>query len=127
MIAPMSGGVLVVDDDALFRSLARRMLLAEGLDVVGEAQSVATAIAAAHALRPDAVLVDVGLPDGDGVALARELTALPWRPRVLLTSSDPQAASEHAVRAAGAGGFVPKDDLPNAPLERLLSTPRCGS
>jgi len=121
MIAPMPGGVLVVDDDELFRGLARRMLLAEGLDVVGEAESVATAMAAAHALRPDAVLVDVGLPDGDGVELARELTGLPWRPRVILTSTDPQAASLRAVRASGAGAFVPKDELPNAPLGRLLT------
>jgi CheY-like chemotaxis protein len=121
MIAPMPCGVLVVDDDEPFRGLARRMLLAEGLVVVGEADSVATAVAAAHALRPEAMLVDVGLPDGDGVALARELTGLPWRPRVVLTSTDPQAASEHAVRAAGAGAFVPKDQLPNAPLRQLLS------
>jgi DNA-binding NarL/FixJ family response regulator len=118
----MSTAVLVVDDDPLFRALARRTLLAEGLLVLGEAESVATAMAAAHALRPDAVLVDVGLPDGDGVALARALTALPWRPRVVLISTDPDAASLDDVRASGAHAFVAKDDLPNAPLERLLTT-----
>jgi DNA-binding NarL/FixJ family response regulator len=121
MIAPMSGMILIVDDDPAFRSLARRTLRAEGLIVVGEAESVAAAIAAAHELRPDAVLVDVGLPDGDGVALARELTALPWRPRVVLTSTDPEAASPDEVRASGAGAFVAKDDLPNAPLVYLLA------
>lgn len=122
MIAPMSGTILVVDDDPVFRDLARRTLVAEGLVVVGEAESVATALAAAHELRPDAVLVDVGLPDGDGVALARELTALPWRPRVVLTSTDPEAATPDDVRASGAGAFVPKDDLPGAPLVRLLAS-----
>jgi DNA-binding NarL/FixJ family response regulator len=121
MIALMSATILVVDDDPVFRSLARRTLLAEGLNVVGEADSVATAMAAAHELRPEAVLVDIGLPDGDGVALARALTALPWRPRVVLTSSDPEAASEDDVRSSGAGAFVPKDDLPNAPLVGLLA------
>ena len=121
MIAPMPGAVLVVDDDPVFRSLARRTLIAEGLVVVGEAGNVAEAMAAAHALRPDAVLVDVGLPDGNGIALARELTALPWRPRVVLTSTDPDAASPDDVRTSGAGAFVPKDELPNAPLERLLA------
>jgi DNA-binding NarL/FixJ family response regulator len=119
----MARAVLVVDDDALFRRLARGVLLAEGLDVVAEAESVATAIAAAHALRPDGALVDIGLPDGDGVSLARALTALPWRLRVVLTSNDPRAASDSDVRASGAGAFIPKDRLPNAPLERLL----CGS
>jgi DNA-binding NarL/FixJ family response regulator len=121
MIASMPGAVLVVDDDPVFRSLARRTLVAEGLVVIGEAGSVAAALAAAHALRPDAVLLDIGLPDGDGVALARELTALPWRPRVVLISSDPDAASPDEVLASGAGAFVAKDDLPNAPLERLMA------
>lgn len=122
MIAAMPWAVLVVDDDPVFRSLARRTLIAGGLVVVGEAESVATAMAAAHALKPDAVLVDIGLPDGDGIALARELTALPWGPRVVLISSDPEAASADDVRASGAGAFVAKDDLPDAPLERLLTT-----
>jgi DNA-binding NarL/FixJ family response regulator len=121
MIATTSGSVLVVDDDPVFRSLARRTLVGDGLVVVGEADSVATAMVAARALRPDAVLVDVGLPDGDGVSLACELTALPWRPRVVLTSTDPDAASPDAVRASGAAAFVAKHDLPNAPLARLLS------
>jgi DNA-binding NarL/FixJ family response regulator len=116
----MACGVLVVDDDPIFRSLARRMLIAEGLVVVGEAESVATAMAAARELKPDAVLADIGLPDGDGIALARELTALPWRPRVVLTSSDPYAATDGDLEASGAGAFVPKDDLPNARLVRLL-------
>jgi DNA-binding NarL/FixJ family response regulator len=121
MIAAMSGSVLVVDDDPVFRSLARRTLTGNGLVVVGEADSVATAMVAANKLRPDAVLVDVGLPDGDGVALAHELSALPWNPRVVLTSTDPDAASADVVRASGAGAFVAKHDLPNAPLARLLS------
>jgi DNA-binding NarL/FixJ family response regulator len=98
------------------------MLLAEGMDVVGEAGSVATALEAAQVLRPDAALVDVGLPDGDGISLARMLTALPWPLRVVLTSSDPQAASDRDLRDSGAGAFVPKDDLPNAPLEQLFNT-----
>lgn len=117
----MPGAVLVVDDDPVFRSLARRTLIAEGLVVVGEAENVTKAMAAAHALRPDAVLVDVGLPDGDGVTLARELTALPWRPRVVLTSTDPDAASLDDVRSSGARAFVAKDDLPNARLRQLLA------
>src|SRR5829696_7941952 len=77
----MAGSVLIVDDDQVFRGLARRMVVAAGLAVVAEASTVAEALAAAGRTRPDAALVDVGLPDGDGVALARELSALPWRPR----------------------------------------------
>jgi DNA-binding NarL/FixJ family response regulator len=119
----MAGGVLVVDDDPAFRALARRLLTAEGLAVVGEAESVASAIASARDLQPDGALVDIRLGEGDGIALAYELSALPWRPRVVLTSTAPDAASADDVRRSGAGAFFPKDQLPNAPLKRLLSKP----
>jgi DNA-binding NarL/FixJ family response regulator len=120
MIAGMSGAVLVVDDDPVFRGLARRILTACGFVVVGEAQTVAEAIEAADRLRPDAALVDVGLPDGDGIALGRRLAALPWSPRVVITSSDPEAATSNDLQQDGVAGFVPKDELPNAPLAELL-------
>jgi DNA-binding NarL/FixJ family response regulator len=120
MMAVMSGSVLIVDDDPAFRRLAGRLLVAYGLAVGGEAGTVAGARDVASSLKPDAVLVDVGLPDGDGIALAQELVALPWRPRVLLTSSDAEAASANDLRRSGAEGFVPKDQLPNAPLRELL-------
>jgi DNA-binding NarL/FixJ family response regulator len=116
----MHPSVLVVDDDPVFRDLVRRLLAAEGLEVVAEAESLAAALDAAHALRPDAVLVDVDLPDGDGLTLANHLSALPWRPRIVLTSTDPDAASPEDLQRSGAGAFVAKHALPNAPLVRLL-------
>jgi DNA-binding NarL/FixJ family response regulator len=112
---------LLVDDDPAFRAIARRMLTAAGLRVIAEADTAAGARAAALELRPDTALVDVGLPDGDGVTLARVLTQLPWRPRVVLTSTDPGAVTPDAVRQSGARGFVPKSELPNAPLGQLLA------
>jgi DNA-binding NarL/FixJ family response regulator len=117
----MSVSVLVVDDDAAFRGLACRMLIAAGLGIAGEAGTVAAATAAALALQPDAALVDVGLPDGDGISLARELAALPWRPRIVLTSTDADAASAEDIRMSGAEIFVPKAELPTVSLERLLA------
>jgi CheY-like chemotaxis protein len=92
--------VLIVDDDAAFRRIARGALAERGYDVVAEAQSVAearTAVAAAH---PDAVLLDVNLPDGNGIALADELSG---SLRVLLTSSE--------EAATGTTPFVPKTEL----------------
>jgi DNA-binding NarL/FixJ family response regulator len=125
MMAGMSGSVLVVDDDPAFRRLAQHMLGACGLGLAGEADTVEAAISAAGALRPDAVLVDVGLPDGDGIALARELAALPWRPRVVLTSTNAEAATPSEVSGSGAAAFVPKDELPTVALDELLgSRPR---
>jgi DNA-binding NarL/FixJ family response regulator len=112
--------VLVVDDDAEFRQLAGRLLAASGLTVVGEADSVAAAVAAAARLEPSAALVDVELPDGDGIALARELAALAWHPRIVLTSINADIATTEEAQRAGARAFVNKADLPNAPLAQLL-------
>jgi DNA-binding NarL/FixJ family response regulator len=124
----VSASVLIVDDDAAFRRLAHRLLTAAGLTVIGEASDAATAIAAANASRPDGVLVDLRLPDRDGLELARELLALDWHPHVLLTSSDDESADlarsdpEEALPFVPkeALPFVPKEDLPNAPLHALL-------
>ena len=105
----------------MFRRVAHRLLAAFDLVVAGEAGTAAAAMSAATRLRPDAILVDVGLPDGDGGALAYQLVALPWRPRVVLTSSDAEAASARDVRDSGAEAFVPKEQLPNAALRLLLA------
>jgi DNA-binding NarL/FixJ family response regulator len=120
MIARMRS-VLLIDDDPAFRSLARRVLRGTELSVVGEADTVASGLAAAIDLRPDVLLVDVGLPDGDGISLGRELAALPWRPRVVLTSIDPDAASPEDLRRSGVDGFAPKAELPGAGLRLLLA------
>jgi DNA-binding NarL/FixJ family response regulator len=113
--------VLIVDDDAVFRGLAARMLRGMGLRVVGEADTVAAAVVAARDLRPDAALVDVGLPDGDGFLLAHRLADLPHRPRVVLTSSNPDAAGPGDAQGSGAVGFLAKSDLPNGRLAQLLA------
>jgi CheY-like chemotaxis protein len=120
----MSGCVLIVDDDAAFRRLANRLMAGAGLTVAGEAADAAAALAIAQATRPDGILVDVGLPDRDGVDVARELAALPWGPRVLLTSSDADAQPDGHGAAARVARlpFVPKQDLPNAGLATLLGS-----
>ena len=118
----MPVSVLVVDDDVRFRGLAARMLRAVGMAVIGEVGTVAAAVQAAALLRPDAILLDVGLPDGDGVTLAAELALLPWKPRILLISSDRDATTSADARFAGAVGFVAKDDLPDSALARLLAS-----
>jgi CheY-like chemotaxis protein len=113
--------VLVIDDDAAFRELAVRMLETMGLSVVGEADTVQAATAAALRLRPQAALVDVVLPDGDGVSLAVELAALPWGPRIVLTSNDAEAVSQALARSSGAAAFIAKEDLPDSRLRALLT------
>jgi DNA-binding NarL/FixJ family response regulator len=119
-MSAMAWSVLVVDDDASFRALATRTLRALGYAVVGEAATCEEAVERALALRPDAALVDVGLPDGDGFELAQRFAALSRPPRVVLISSDSDAANEAVARRMGAAGFVPKDELLGASLRDLI-------
>ncbi|HWX51695.1 MAG TPA: response regulator [Solirubrobacteraceae bacterium] len=119
----MGHSILVVDDDPMFLSLATRILAQAGLEVVATAGDAAGAVGAANATRPAAVLVDVGLPDRAGVDLAYELAALPWRPRVVLTSTDSDAG--YAVEAPEGQQklpFIPKDELANGRLPGLLAS-----
>jgi DNA-binding response OmpR family regulator len=116
----MAGPVLIVDDDPPFLSLAARILKDLGIGKVVTAEDAATAIRAANTTRPTAALVDIGLPDRNGIDLAHELAGLPWRPRVVLTSTD-----RDAVSAIGSDGrsplpFVSKEELATAPLRRML-------
>jgi CheY-like chemotaxis protein len=120
MIGSEIRSVLVVDDDPVFRELAGRLLAASGLTVIAEADSVAAALEAVVQRNFSAMLVDVGLPDGDGVTLAGQLAALPWRPRIVLTSTDGDITTTGEARLVGARAFVNKTELPNAPLAQLL-------
>lgn len=79
--------VLIVDDHPSFRASARRLLEAEGFDVVGEAADGHEAIAATLAPQPDLVLLDVQLPDLDGFEVAGRLAAMRLPSAVVLTSS----------------------------------------
>ena len=86
------------------------------------ADSAGAGLSAARGIKPDAILVDVMLPDRDGVDLACDLAALPWRPRVLLTSVSDEIAGGAGVDRSGAVDFIPKDALGKAPLELILGT-----
>jgi DNA-binding NarL/FixJ family response regulator len=112
--------ILIVDDDPSFRSSARALLAVRGYEVVAEADCGDEGLALASAICPDAVLLDVNLPDGDGLAMAARLTAA-GGPRVLLTSSDPTVAPDDLVRTSGAVGFVAKEDLADAALDTYLT------
>lgn len=87
----MNRSVLIVDDDPAFLGLVARILSDIGVESVRTAPDASQALLVVEHDRPDAVLVDIGLPDRDGTDLAYELSALPWRPRVVLTSSDSEA------------------------------------
>jgi DNA-binding NarL/FixJ family response regulator len=114
--------VLIVDDHPSFRTTARRLLEAEGFDVVGEAESGESAIEAVARLHPDVVLLDVQLPDMDGFDVALRLGTNGHRPAIVLTSSRDVSEFGDLVERSGARGFVPKDELSGGRLAALLPT-----
>ena len=103
--------VLIIDDDPAFRAAIASVLTGRGYEIAGEANSVADARMAITRLRPDAVLMDVNLPDGNGLSFAADLPPTDPVPRVLLTSSDAKAAPHRLIERAGAAGFIPKTEL----------------
>jgi DNA-binding NarL/FixJ family response regulator len=113
--------VLIVDDHPSFRASARRLLEAEGFEVIGEAGDGQTAIAAAQRLQPDLVLLDVQLPDLNGFEVAARLAALGLPSEVVLTSSRNPAEYGRLVTDATVRGFVPKAELSGAVLTGLLT------
>jgi DNA-binding NarL/FixJ family response regulator len=115
----LPGLVLIVDDAALFRDVARELLERRGYKVVGEAGTAAAAIEMAERLAPDAALVDIRLPDGDGFALAAALVDARPGLAVLLTSADRVPPDPAGVRASGARGFVLKSRLAAADLAQF--------
>ena len=112
--------VLIVDDHAGFRGLARRILEEGGFDVVGEARDAAEALREARSLEPDLVLLDIHLPDGDGYQVSSELTGDPHPPAVVLTSTHEPDDVIPAVEASGARGFVPKHRLESRTVASFL-------
>ena len=96
--------VLIVDDDHAFQRTAAEALAGRGYDIVGSVGTLADARRAVGELRPDAVLLDINLPDGSGLTFAEELDGSRPDLRVLVTSSD-------AASGTGRADFVAKTDL----------------
>jgi DNA-binding NarL/FixJ family response regulator len=114
----MSLGVLIVDDQALVRAGFRMILEAEeDMEVVGEAADGREAVAEARRLRPDVVLMDVRMPDVDGIEATRRLLGDGADAKVvMLTTFDMDEYVYDALRA-GASGFLLKD----VPPEQLVA------
>jgi DNA-binding NarL/FixJ family response regulator len=107
--------IVIADDQELVRYGMRLVLEAdEGLEVVGEAEDGAIAVAAAERLRPDVVLMDVRMPGMDGIEATRRITEMLPETRILvLTTYDLDDYAFGALRA-GASGFLLKDTRPAA-------------
>jgi DNA-binding NarL/FixJ family response regulator len=115
--------ILIIDDHSTFRVQARAILEADGFSVVGEAADGSSGLAAARSLRPDLVLLDIGLPDVEGFEVARALAIDGPPPFVVLTSSRDASAYGPRLSSSRVLGFVPKDELSGAAIRALTDGP----
>jgi DNA-binding NarL/FixJ family response regulator len=106
----MTVRIVIADDQVLVRTGLRTILdNAGGFDIVGEAADGHEAVKHARALRPDVVLMDVRMPNLDGIAATRQIRAAPDAPRVLVLTTFDLDEYVYAGLRAGASGFLLKD------------------
>ena len=116
----MARTVLIVDDHAPFRALARAVLPMEGFEVVGEAADARSALEAVGRLRPSVVVLDIQLPDLDGFEVARQLAQAGDPPAIVLVSSRDSSTYRRRLVESPARGFIPKSDLSGAAVAALV-------
>lgn len=112
--------VMIVDDHEIVRFALRGVLEAEaGIEVAGEAACGIQAVESFAAIAPDVILLDLHLPDMDGVDVCGLLTTGPNAPRVLVLTSYDDDAEIFGALDAGASGYLMKDVSPSALVEAI--------
>jgi CheY-like chemotaxis protein len=113
---------LIVDDSDAFLETASALLEREGVTVAGVASSTAEALRQAHALRPDVILVDIGLGDESGFDLARLLVRdrQGGSAKVILISTRDEADYAELIAESPAAGFLAKSELSARGISRIL-------
>jgi CheY-like chemotaxis protein len=116
----MSLRCLLVDDSDAFLETASLLLEREGLTVVGVASSIAEALRHARALRPDVILIDIGLGTESGFTLARLLARDNQDTDVILISAGAEADYTELIAESPAAGFLAKSELSASRIGQIL-------
>jgi DNA-binding NarL/FixJ family response regulator len=112
--------VLIADDHPVVRQGLRTFLgVQDDIEVVGEASGGAEVVTRAETLSPDVILLDLKMPDGDGLTALRELRERGVTSRVLVLTSAPEPARVLPVIRAGAAGYLYKDVDPHALVQAI--------
>jgi CheY-like chemotaxis protein len=117
---------LLVDDNDAFLEAATVLLQREGMTVVGVASNSAEALRQAHALRPDIILVDIGLGEESGFDLARLLAqdGQSSDAEVILISARAETDYAELIAESPAAGFLVKPELSARAIDRILGRTR---
>ncbi len=111
--------VVLVDDDKRFRTVARRSLEAEGVEVLAEITHGEDAVEAVEDCYPDVVLIDIRMPGIDGVEVARRLRGKAGAAVVILISTIGDLDGRRLAEGCAAG-YIPKDELSLAAITEFL-------
>ena len=118
-----SGGVhlrcLLVDDNDAFLRAASVLLEGEGMTVAGVASTIAEALLQIEALRPDVILIDIGLGDESGFDLARRVAGNGADATVIMISTRAEADYAELIAESPAAGFLAKTELSAQGIDRL--------
>lgn len=118
---PCALRVLVADDSDLFRHSLQDVLAGESrIELVGEACNGEEAVALAESLRPDLILMDVEMPVLDGFGAARAIRSARPEARIVVVSGWTDEGRRREARAAGAVGYLSKDELTGEPADAIL-------
>jgi two-component system, NarL family, nitrate/nitrite response regulator NarL len=131
MLRPMPVRLLIVDDNERFLAASRAALQRQGLEVIAVARSLAEGLLRAQLLRPDLVLVDIGLGEDSGFELVRQLASDDDTAdlNVILISTQSEDDFAELIRESPAVGFVSKWELSRFAIEEVLRRfhrDRCG-
>jgi len=115
----MKATILVVDDHAMFREGVRGLLERKGFNVVGEAGDGREAIAAVRELSPDLVVMDITMPDIDGIAATEDIMGSSPDTKVIALSIHAGKRFVENMLQAGAAGYILKDSVPEQLVEAV--------
>ncbi|GAQ26244.1 response regulator [Tepidanaerobacter syntrophicus] len=113
------GGILIVDDAAFMRMMIKDILTKNGYQVSGEAENGAVAVQAYNELKPDLVIMDIAMPEMDGIEAVKKIKAIDPSAKIIMCSAMGQQAMVIDAIQAGARDFVVKPFQPERVIEAV--------
>lgn len=115
----MANGILLVDDAAFMRMMIKDILIKNGLEVLGEAENGARAIEKYKELKPSLVIMDIIMPEVDGIEAVKEIKKIDSNAKVIMCSAMGQQSMVIEAIQAGAKDFIVKPFQPERVIEAV--------